>query len=296
MNRSSARSKITELAWVTCAGTRGHDTDEPLALAALTEVGVTVDVVDWDDPDVEWARYPRVVMRSAWDYPERLDEFVAWLTEVDAVTELLNPLPVMAWSLDKHYLSELGRAGVSVIPSTFVEPGRHPVFPSGRSGFVVKPAVGAGSRDVVRYPATPRAHERAAIHVAALHEQDRVAIVQPALSTIAELGEWPMIFLGGAFSHAANRRVALADSGSTGDFLASEQNFAATATPAMLAVAQAAIDHVHAHVGPTAYARVDVVLDDDRLPVVMEVELVEPSLFLEQHPPAAARLAHVVTG
>src|SRR5688572_14109320 len=136
---------ITSLAWVTCAGARGRDDDEPLALPALRRAGVAVDVVDWDATGVDWASYDRVVLRSSWDYPQRLPRFLDWLGHVDRVSDLRNPLPMLRWNLDKHYLADLAAAGIPVTPTTFVEPGQRPTLPPGE--LVVKPAVGAGSRD-----------------------------------------------------------------------------------------------------------------------------------------------------
>lgn len=285
----------SRIAWVTCAGAHGGDVDEPIGVAALRRRGLGVDVVDWDDPQVDWPRFDVVLLRSAWDYPERIDEFEAWTDSVARVSTLVNPLAVIRWSSDKHYLADLDAAGIPITPSRFVEIGEPPVFPSDESGFVVKPTVGAGSRSVVRYPATGDARLAARVHIADLHAEGRAVVVQPALDSVQRLGEWPIIFLGGEFSHAAHRRVALPVEGSTADLWAPEINEPAEATPEMRAVAEATIAYVHANVGPTTYARVDLVLDDDGKPVVMEVELVEPSLFLPEHPPAADRLAALLT-
>lgn len=82
---------IRRLGWVTARAARGLDEDEPLAVEALRRAGVEVAVCDWDDPAVDWAGFERVVLRSAWDYPERLPEFLRWLDAVDAVSELVNP-------------------------------------------------------------------------------------------------------------------------------------------------------------------------------------------------------------
>jgi glutathione synthase/RimK-type ligase-like ATP-grasp enzyme len=282
------------LAWVTSRRARGRDLDEPLALAALASHDVDVEVVDWDDRCVAWEAFDRVVIRSAWDYPERRHEFDAWLRRVDGVAELVNPLPVMQWSMDKHYLAELESAGIPVTPSHFVEVGQRPMFPDIEAGFVVKPAVGAGSRDVVRYPATETARAAAASQIATLHGAGRSVVVQPALVNVMRLGEWPLVFLGGEYSHAASKRVELPAFGATTDLYAPEVSQPARATPEMIAVATAAVRYVRTNVGHPAYARIDLVLDDDGNPVVMEAELVEPSLFLPQHPPAAVRLAGLV--
>ena len=105
---------IRSLAWVTAVVARDWDADAPLALPPLARRGVAVDVVAWDDPQVDWSRFDRVALRSPWDYAQRLPEFRAWLDRVAAVTEVVNPPATVLWSLDKRYLRELetrGRAG-----------------------------------------------------------------------------------------------------------------------------------------------------------------------------------------
>lgn len=279
---------IERLAWVTAKEARGRDDDEPIALAALRQGGLEVDVVDWDDPDVAWSGYDRAVLRSTWDYPQRLDEFLPWLDSVADVTDVVNPVPVVRWNLDKHYLADLDAAGVPVIPTTFVERDGDPSFPDGR--FVVKPAVGAGSRDVASYG--PDEHETAAAHVARLQGRGESVLIQPLVDAVAADGEWPLVFFGGEYSHAASKRVVLPRDGEVDDLFVEEVNSAHTATPAQIETARAAMDAVVARFGVPAYARVDLVRagpDDHR---VLDVELIEPSLFLPQAEPAAAlRLA-----
>lgn len=281
------------LAWVTTRAARGRDDDEGIALAALARAGVAVEVVDWDDPAVDWAAFDRVVPRSTWDYADRLPEFLAWLTRVDALTELVNPLPAIRWSLDKRYLGELEASGVPVTPTRFVPPGTVPDFPPGR--FVVKPAVGAGSRGTSTYG--PDLHAEAAEHVAALHRTGQVVLVQPFVASVATDGEWPLVFLAGRFSHAASKRVAVPEAGLVEDLFAAEQNTGHVAGPEQVEVARAALDVVTGRFGPLPYARVDLVRADDGTSLVLEVELVEPSLFLTVADPGAAdRLAAALTG
>ncbi|MFE7224180.1 RimK family alpha-L-glutamate ligase [Nocardioides sp. NPDC057577] len=285
-------NEIDRLAWVTAGEARGRDEDEPVALAALARTGVTVDVVDWDDRSVEWAAYDRVVLRSAWDYPQRLAEFLTWLDEVTQVTELVNRPALVRWSLDKRYLAELAAAGVPITPTVFVEPGSTAEFPDG--DFVVKPAVGAGSRDAASYG--PEDHAAASAHVARLHVGGQVVLVQPFLKSVPIDGEWPLVFFDGRFSHAASKRVDLPRAGAVDDLFAVENNAAHTADPDQIEVAQAAVDLVTGRFGTPTYARVDLVRDNDGRYCVLEVELVEPSLFLPQADPAAAdRLAAALT-
>jgi glutathione synthase/RimK-type ligase-like ATP-grasp enzyme len=284
---------IDRLGWVTARAARGYDLDEPLALAPLHEAGVEVDVVDWDDETVDWASYDRVLLRSPWDYPERLTDFLSWMDKTSAVTDVRNTVDMVRWSIDKHYLADLADAGVPVTPTVFVEPGHTAEAPAG--DVVVKPAVGAGGRDAASYgPDQERlVHE----HVTELHRRGATALVQPMLASIAEEGEWPMVFLDGEFSHAANKRVSLPRGGPVhGRLFIAEEMGPHVADDAQLDVARAAMELVSARFGAPTYARVDLVRDDRGLPCVLEVELVEPSLFLtEGGPEATARLVEAVT-
>ncbi len=252
-------------------------------LAALQRSGVSVEVLDWDDPDGNWSRFDRVVLRSTWDYPQRQPEFLSWLEAVDAVSDLVNPPATVRWSLDKQYLAELAEAGVPVTPTSFVQPGSAATFPA--ADFVVKPAVGAGSRDAAWYGADQ--HEAAVAHVARLHASGQVVLVQPLLKSVATEGEWPLIFFEGQFSHAASKQVVLPRAGAVDDLFAAETNAEHVATAAQLEVAQAAVDLVSDRLGTPTYARVDLVRDDAGLFCVLELELIEPSLFLTNADSAA---------
>lgn len=282
---------ITRLAWVSATEARGQDPDEDLALPALKQAGLEVDVVVWDDPSVPWASYDRAVLRSTWDYPQRLDDFRSWLEQVAAATDLRNPLPMLRWNLDKHYLTDLDRAGVPVTATAFIEPGEQPTWPGDE--FVVKPAVGAGSRDAASY--APDQQDQARTHVERLHDDGVTALVQPLVRSVPVEGEWPLVFLGGRYSHAASKRVDLPRADSVEGLFAEETNQPYVADEKQIAVAQAAVDVVTARFGVPAYARVDLVRDDDGAPRVLELELVEPSLFLTEGPPeAVARLVEIL--
>jgi glutathione synthase/RimK-type ligase-like ATP-grasp enzyme len=275
---------IDNLAWVTTRDARGLDEDEPLALAALKRTGVAVQVVDWDDPRVDWSRFDRVVLRSTWDYPQRLPEFVSWLEHVSQVSELVNPRPAVLWSLDKRYLRDLAEAGVPITPTEFVDAGTEARFPD--QEFVVKPAVGAGSRDAASYAADQ--HDLAAAHVDRLHASGHVALIQPLLESVAAEGEWPLMFFDGEFSHAASKRVTLPRAGAVEDLFSAETNARHVASDAQVEVAQAAVGLVSGKFGTLPYARVDVVRDGVGNFCVLEVELVEPSLFLPHADPGAS--------
>lgn len=264
------------LAWVTTRAAHGLDDDEPLGVAALQAAGADVEVVAWDDDAVEWARYDRAILRSTWDYDQEIDRFNGWLEYVDRATDLQNPLRMLRWGLDKRYLLDLAAADVPITPTALFEPGETAELPAG--DVVVKPAVGAGSRNAASYG--PEQAGLALAHVRHLHEAGVSALVQPMLASVAEDGEWPLVFFGGRFSHAASKRVVLPRAGGISGLFAPEANCPHTATPEQLAVAEAAVSMISGRFGAPTYARVDLVRDDQGKFRVLEVELVEPSLFL----------------
>ncbi len=282
------------IALATAAAARGLDPDEPLLLAALAAHGADAEMAVWDDPAVAWDQFDLVVLRSTWDYPERLERFRAWLTAVDGVTTLRNPAAMVAWNLDKHYLAELAAAGVPVVPTLFVEPGGA-LTPPAAGEYVVKPAIGAGSRDAARYRAGTGDDEVAAAHVERLLAAGRSVLVQPYLGAVDHEGELALVHLGGEFSHAARKRVRLPGAEGVIDGLfAEERTAAAVADDEPRSVAAAALAAVPPALGEPLYARVDLVRDADGRACVLELELAEPSLFLPEHRPAADRAAAAI--
>lgn len=267
---------ITSLAWVSAREARGRDDDEEIALEAIRRTGVAVEVVNWDDPDVEWSRFDRAVTRSTWDYAERLPEFLAWVDRVEAQTELVNSRECIEWNVDKQYLGELSAAGIPITPTMFVAPGETANFPAGT--FVVKPAVGAGSRDVAFFDEDT--HESAQDHVNQLHAAGKVVLVQPFIASVPIEGEWPLLFFNGEYSHAASKRVLLPSEGLVEDLFAEEANTHHVASASQIEVASSAVAFVCGKLGTPTYCRVDLVKLDDGQYGVLEIELVEPSLFL----------------
>ena len=267
---------IKKLAWVTTLAAHGRDEDESAVVAALRLTGCEVEIVNWDDKSVNWSQFNRVVLRSAWDYPERLTEFLTWFDSVAAITEVVNSPAIVRWNLDKNYLNELADAGIAITPTVFVKPGDVYLFPTGE--FVIKPAIGAGSRDAASYGNDQ--HELAVNHVARLNAAGQTVLVQPLLNSVAKDGEWPIVFFGGKFSHAANKKINLPRAGSINDLFATETNSPHTPTNSQLEIAQSAINFVSAKFGATTYARVDLVRDNQGNYCVLELELIEPSLFL----------------
>lgn len=278
---------------MTAGVARGLDDDLAPLGAALADRGIEHRVVDWDDPGVGWAGFGLVVIRSPWDYTRRHDEFLAWTERVGAVTTLANSPDVVRWSADKRYLDDLRAARVPVVPTAFAAPGESMAWPEGAE-VVVKPTISAGSLDTARHPAARRAEAQA--HVARLHSEGRVAMAQPYLAGVeGARGETALVFVGGAFSHAVRKGPMLVPGlRVVGGLYVEEDILPAEPTPAEMAVALAALAAIPGGGPSPLYARVDLVPDDAGHPVVLELELVEPSLFLAHATGAADRLAEAI--
>lgn len=254
----------------------GKDVDLPLMLETLRAGGVDAEAVHWDAEDYDWSACDSVIIRSTWDYGNRLAEYLAWVDRVGAVTRLHNPAEVVHWNCDKRYLGVLADRCVPVVPTGFVAPGEKVVLPESGQ-FVVKPTVSAGARDSARY--TENQAELAEQHIRALHAAGATAMVQPYLSRISE-GERALVFLGGSLSHAMRKGPVLTDIGVIDNARVAHPDLVRhRPTTAEIEVAEAAI-RTAPHADALLFARVDLALADDGSPLVMELELIEPNLFL----------------
>jgi O-ureido-D-serine cyclo-ligase len=286
------------IALVSARAARDLDEDLPPLIAALRTLNAPPEVVDWDDPGVDWSAFELALLRSTWDYATRLAEFFAWLEHVARLTRLVNPLPVVRWNTDKHYLAELARAGVPAVDSEFVEPGedasralarfreRH-----GAGELVVKPAIGAGSRDAQRH----RGQDTAGIeaHLRRLIDAGRSALMQPYLGRVDKQGETALIYFAGEFSHAIRKGALLrTGEGPTDQLFAAETITPREATPAELRVGEQTLKAIP--FGTLLYARVDLIRDAHDAPSVLELELTEPSVFLLHDQGSAARFAAAI--
>jgi O-ureido-D-serine cyclo-ligase len=291
--------ETSRIALVSAHVARPLDDDLAPLEAALHAAGAEVSIEDWDDPAVEWESFDLALLRSAWDYSRRLPEFLAWAQEISRLTTLVNPLPVIQWNTDKHYLAELHHAGVATVPSHFIEPADdaaaglqrffalHPAL----ADFVVKPAVSAGSRDTQRYAREDIEIARA--HAQKLLDKGRSVLLQPYLHRIDDLGEKCLIFYAGEFSHAVHKGPLLKrGEPPISALLAKEVVQASDAETDELRVAAAAL--AAQPFGTLSYARVDLIRHSNGAPCVLELEMCEPSMFFNLSPGAAERFAAVV--
>lgn len=288
---------MPRIALVTAIAAHGKDDDIPPLRDALADAGMDSEVLAWDDPSVSWARFDAALLRAPWDYTQRLPEFIAWCTRVDRLTRLLNPLAVLRWNTDKRYLGDLAQAGVPVVESVFMSPGEDPdTFLPAWQECVVKPCVGAGSRDAKRF--LDRERPEALAHARGLLAQGRHVLAQPYLDGVDRKGETALVHFGGVFSHAI-RKAALLERGAepTSHLFAPERITPRKPSAEERAVARQALEAAGALLGLTEalpYARVDLLPSPDG-PRLLELELTEPSLFFAHAPNAApGRLARAL--
>jgi hypothetical protein len=290
------------IALATAADFPDLDDDGPALLAALASHHVVAEPVIWTDLQVDYSRYDLVVVRSTWDYHGSLDEFLAWADRVAAITPLANAAPVLAWNTHKTYLRELAGLGLPVVDTTWLDPGDTFTVPASGE-YVVKPAVSAGSRNTNRYVAGDD-DDRATDHVRSLLAAGRTVMLQPYLDAIDSDGETALLFFGGEFSHAV-RKAPLLELGMAFVTAAFKAESMQTREPsrAELVVAGRVLDAVPSTGagvarGDLLYARVDLVPSADGSPVLLELELTEPSMYLTldgaQGANAAERFAAVI--
>ncbi len=297
---------MSHIALVTARAARAIDPDLPPLVEALQRAGATVSTPCWDDVAVDWAGFDLAVLRSTWDYVERIAEFRAWARRCATQTRLFNPPALLEWNTDKHYLQHLYRAGVAVVPTCYVEPGADPgrslrqflaggpdSLSVGRNcefdQFVVKPSIGAGSRDAARYRRSDA--DSALAHLSRLvAEEGRSAMLQPYLASVETSGETALIYYDGVPSHAFRKGPLLRlDAGLVEGLFAPEEINAREAADDERLLAAAT--HAAIPFERPLYVRFDMIRDRWGTPVILELEMTEPSMFFAYAPGSADRLA-----
>jgi hypothetical protein len=288
------QSDHCDIALVTARDLPHPDSESRLLAEEIGELGLRADILPWD-ADVDWARIPLVVIRTAWDYFKRLSEFLAWARQVDELTLLVNPCRVIEWNAHKGYLLELSQKGVPIVPTILLTEG------SGEESkavlrntawveSVIKPAISASATGALRGETMARTSLQ---HLQALLSTGD-ALVQPLVADVLKTGEVSMMYFGGEFSHAVRKQAKPGEYRVQGEYGGTiHQHLPSSGELNIAAAALSAIP------GEVVYARVDLVNLDAR-PVVMELELIEPELFLPFSPEGtqffARKLCNLVGG
>jgi hypothetical protein len=258
------------------------DEDEPPLRAALAGLGIAAETRAWDDPAVDWGGARAVVLRSTWNYVRHYPEFLGWVDRCASLTSLWNPPSLVRWNSHKGYLIELAARGLPVVPTRLVRrgsPGALAEVCGEWTEVVVKPAVGAGSWGALRVRADDEAGQAHLDRLLATND----VLVQPYFRSIEGHGERALVWIDGQFTHEVRKSPRFA--GEKADISAPMPVGAAER-----AVAEAVLAAVPQ---PLLYARVDLARDEAGRPHVMELELVEPRLFLSHEPALAAFAAAI---
>ena len=267
----------------TCRPLPEPDVDEDLLLEALRSLGVAARMAAWNDPQEAWGDPVPTVVRSTWDYIHDLEAFGLWIRRTARAGALWNPAEVMLGNLHKGYLLELAGRGVPVVPTALVQRGADPGLARlcqarGWQDAVVKPAIGAGSFETHLLRG---AIDGAGDSILSGLASSRDVLVQPYLPAVESHGERALVWIDGEFTHAVRKSPRFADG-------IEQVSAALPITAEERRLGEAALGSSRDRL---LYGRVDVAPGPDGELLVMELELVEPSLFLAQQPTALQRLA-----
>jgi glutathione synthase/RimK-type ligase-like ATP-grasp enzyme len=275
------------VALATCSKLPDLPPDEIRLIRALADRGIDARPAIWDDRAIDWKQFAAVIMRSVWDYHHRHREFLEWVSELELrEVPVWNPPALIRWNSDKSYLKSLEAGGVRTVPTLWADSSNTTTLAdmmdgAGWSDAVVKPTVSATAHDTFRVTRS----EADAFEPRFISLRANAVMVQPTVKEILAEGEWSICFFGGQFSHAIVKRA------KAGDFRVQE-DFGGTstleaATPELVAQARSVLDAVP---GPWLYARVDGCVVNEKF-VLLELEMLEPTFFLDVVPAAAERFA-----
>lgn len=260
--------------------------EDDALLNFLHQKGLNIEKVIWNDPQVKWETYDLAILKSPWDYFDLIEDFYTWLANLKSKNiRLLNPIDTVKWNADKHYLQDIQAKGLLVTPSVFLEKGSkvalHVYFEEFKAEkFIVKPCVSGGSKNT--FKVTRENVDEINTKLAVL-VQEEAFIVQPFLNEIEEDGEWSFLFFDQQFSHALLKKA------KTGDFRVQHAH-GGTIHPqnAPAELLKSAQQYIDQFANGSLYARVDgAVVNGDFL--LMELELIEPFLFLDTDAVACER-------
>ena len=279
------------------------DVDLPLQLIAFANAGIDLVQAAWEDETVAWDSFDLIVVRSPWNYVEKLDSFRNWLGDRRGLTTFHNPVELIEWNIDKRYLADLAHRGVPIVPTAFVdsiEEFRSAAQSFGSAEIVVKPSVSAGSRLTGRFLKGDRAAETLA---SAILANDLTVMVQPFAERIDAEGEIGTVLFDGMISHSFNKAALLAEGGQLvgGEY---QEQISSVQTPDDVRAVVVAAANVATEIArerswistheQLLYGRYDVVRLDDGSPALLEAELFEPCFFLPTDVDAADRFVGAV--
>jgi glutathione synthase/RimK-type ligase-like ATP-grasp enzyme len=265
--------------------------EDHLLRTALEKHGLRVHRTHWDDPQFDWRTTRYAMFRTTWDYFDRFAAFSAWLEKVSGLTRFINPIELIRWNLDKHYLLDLAKKDIAIPATIFIEPGDQRslhtiVASSGWSDCILKPAVSGAGRHTYKLTAG-KTTELEAVYQELIAEESM--LLQEFQQQITTKGEVALMVMGGQYTHAVLKKA------KAGDFRV-QDDFGGTVHP--FHPDQQLIDFAEnliAQISPSpVYARVDIIWDNNDRPCVSELELIEPELWMRKFPESAEILSNCI--
>jgi len=264
-------------------------TEDGLVQEACEALGLKVGRFSWSNPSVDWSTTKAVIFRTTWDYFDRFDAFKAWMDAISTQTICINAYDQLLWNIDKHYLSDLKKAGVNIPPTRFIEPEETQslstiLAQSGWDKTVLKPAIAGGARLTYVVTAENVAEKESVFQE--LLQNGESWLLQPFQNDVVESGELSLMVINGKFTHSIKKIAKAGDFRVQDDYGGSVHEHTATAEEIAFAEkAVAACDPL------PLYARADIIRDNDGALAIAELELIEPEMWFRFHAPAAADLA-----
>ena len=267
-------------------------TEDTLVKKALEKKGLRVFRTNWDNPDFDWSATHSILFRTTWDYFNRYAEFSNWLEDVSTKTSVINPAQMIRWNVDKHYLLDLQKKGVAIVPTYFIEPGddrslKDCVQDAGWDNAILKPAISGAARHTYKLNARNLPdHESIFKHLIA----EESMLIQPFLANILSKGEVAHMVMGGKYTHSVLKLAKPGDFRVQDDFGGTIHDYQPNSEEIKF------VEYVMSKLDPVpAYGRVDVIWDDNNELVVSELELIEPELWFRRNHQAAEILAQTVS-
>lgn len=282
---------MKRIAFVTCVKYPNLTEDDAITLPLLGRLGIHTLAAIWDEPVLRWEKFHAVILRSCWDYHHRPAAFRRWVDLQDAAgVKLWNPARIVRWNMNKVYLRDLAARGVAIPKTIWIEAGESidlalVLNQSALDSAVVKPAISATAHMTFRTSPAQAAEDQSKLEAIL---RNSGALVQEFMPEVSTRGEWSLLFFEGKYSHAVLKRPQEGDFRVQHDFGGSYR--AATPPPAFITQAEAILRMVDQ---PLLYARVDGVERGGQF-VLIELELIEPALFLGADAAAPARFADAI--
>lgn len=281
-----------QIALATCEELPDLDPDDQPLVELFHKIGIEATPAIWSDQSINWAGFDHIIIRNTWDYTNRLEEFLAWAKANES--RIRNSYEIVLWNSNKIYLNDLAGAGFPIVETQFLtDPLGNWEMPTA-GDFVVKPTVSAGSQNTMRFSTDDLySRQKAGDLLKRIFAHNKTAMVQPYLVAVDEQGETAQLFIGGEYSHAIRKGPLLIPNlegeKEHGLFL-KEDISPREPRPDQRDLAQEVIDYVVKRFGAPLYARVDLLDDSQGNPMILELELVEPSMFFAMAPGSAGRL------